>query len=329
MDPSAASLDARSKPLSKVSLGFFVGIHLACLLALVVGVRWIDVALCVGLYWLRMFGITAGYHRYFAHRAYRTSRLVQLVLAWIGASATQKGPLWWASWHRVHHRWSDLPRDVHSPHQRGMLYAHVGWIVGSDHDATDLSLIPDYARYPELRWINRYFWVSPLSLALACLAVDGWRGVIWGYVISTVVLWHGTFTINSLAHTWGSRRYETTDTSRNNPWLAIITMGEGWHNNHHHYMNSVKQGFFWWEIDASYYVLRLLSYVGVVWDLRLPPKHVLQEKLAQAGGRIALARQAAETRLAEVKVAAETRLAKVTDAMNDAVEGPSTPPRMT
>ena len=312
----------RQSPLGVVSLVLFVGIHLGSLSALALGFSWRSALLAVGLYWLRMFGITAGYHRYFAHRAFKTSRAFQLALACIGASSLQKGPLWWASLHRVHHRWSDTPRDLHSPKQRGFWYSHVGWILSPEHDETDLSLVPDLARYPELLWVNQYHWVPALALALFCYAVDGARGVVWGMGVSTVVLWHCTFTINSLAHVWGSRRYETTDTSRNNLVLALLTMGEGWHNNHHHYMNSANQGFFWWEVDASYYLLRALSWVRVVRELRAPPAHVLQPKLARAaefaGATLAGAKAAAEATLAGAKTAAEATLTEAREAVTEA-----------
>ena len=293
------------------SLATFVLIHVLSLaMPFVVGWSVRSLLLCAGLYWLRMWGITAGYHRYFAHRAYKTSRAFQFVLAWVGASALQKGPLWWASLHRVHHRWSDQPRDIHSPKQRGFFYAHVGWIVSPDHDGTDLALIPDFAKYPELRWIDRFYWVPALVTMAACYAVDGLRGVVWGSGVGIVLGWHCTFFINSLAHVWGSRRYETTDTSRNNPVLALITLGEGWHNNHHHYMNSANQGFFWWEFDVSYYTLKLLALVGVVRDLRRPPAHVLRDRLIgaaeTASARIAEARASAELKLTEARVAMGT-----------------------
>ena len=307
-DKTPATL-IKAKPIwLQASLIGFVLIHVLALalpFAVDVGVK--SVLLAVALYWVRMWGITAGYHRYFAHRAYKTSRWFQFVLAWVGASSLQKGPLWWAGLHRTHHRWSDQPRDLHSPRQRGFWYSHAGWFIAPDHDGTDLALIPDFAKYPELRWIDRFHWVPFATLTMLCFAIDGWRGVVWGGFVSTVFGWHGTFFINSLAHVWGSRRYETTDTSRNNPILALITLGEGWHNNHHHYMNSANQGFFWWEVDVSYYTLRALALVGVVRDLRRPPAHVLREKLVGAAEgavqKIAGARASAELKLIEARTA--------------------------
>ena len=298
----------------QTSLVGFVLIHVAsAALPFVVGVSVKSVALAVALYVARMWGITAGYHRYFAHRSYKTSRWFQFVLACVGASSVQKGPLWWAGLHRMHHRWSDTPRDIHSPKQRGFLYSHVGWITAPDHDGTDLALIPDFAKYPELRWLDRFHWVPFAALTALCFVVDGWRGVVWGAGVSTVFGWHGTFFINSLAHVWGSRRYETTDTSRNNPLLALITLGEGWHNNHHHYMNSANQGFFWWEVDVSYYTLRALALVGVVRDLRRPPAHVLRDRLVGAA-------ESASAKLAGARASAELKLIEARTAVGQAVE---------
>lgn len=251
-------------------------VHLACLAVFFTGVTWSAVAVCAALFWLRMFGVTAGYHRYFAHRSYKTSRPFQFVLALIGTLAVQKGVLWWAANHRVHHKYSDQEDDVHSPVQRGFWWSHVGWILSPDFEATDLDRIPDMAKYPELRWLNEHYLLPPVTLAVLLTLVGGAPWLVWGFFVSTTLLWHATFTINSLAHVWGSRRYETTDASRNNVWLALLTMGEGWHNNHHRYMNSARQGFFWWEIDLSYYVLVALSWVGLIWDLHAPPRHVLE-----------------------------------------------------
>jgi stearoyl-CoA desaturase (delta-9 desaturase) len=225
---------------------------------------------------LRMFAITAGYHRYFAHRTYRTSRASQFVLAFLGASSAQKGPLWWAGQHRIHHAHSDEEGDLHSPRD-GFWYSHQNWIFDPKTNPTPLHVIRDFGRYPELVWLNRYHFVPPLALIVLCVAIGGWSGFFWGFCLATTVLWHLTYTINSLAHKWGTRRYDTGDDSRNNPVLALLTFGEGWHNNHHHYMASARQGFFWWEIDLSYYALRLLQRLRLVWDIREPPPHVLSD----------------------------------------------------
>ncbi len=249
------------------------GTHAACLAALFVGLTSGDLVLLAVTFFGRMFAITAGYHRYFAHRAFRTGRAFQFVLAFLGASSAQKGPLWWAGQHRIHHRYSDEPGDIHSP-RRGFWYSHQGWIFDPATNPTPLEGIRDFARYPELVWLNRFHFVAPLALILLCFAVGGLSGFVWGFAVSTTLLWHATYTVNSLAHVWGSRRYETGDDSRNNVWIALLTFGEGWHNNHHHYMASARQGFFWWEIDVSYYLLRALRALGLVWDLREPPTQV-------------------------------------------------------
>jgi len=239
-----------------------------------VEVRW--VALAAALYGVRMFAVTAGYHRYFSHRTYRTSRAFQLVLAVVGGSAAQKGALWWAAHHRDHHRNSDGPEDVHSPLRRGFLWSHVGWILSRRHHATKLDRVKDLARFPELRFLDRHHYLPPLALALGLLLAGGWPALLWGFFVSTVVLWHATFTINSLAHVFGRRRYETGEGSRNSFALALLTFGEGWHNNHHHYPASTRQGFYWWELDLSFAALRVLAAFGVVRDLRGPPPRVLQ-----------------------------------------------------
>jgi stearoyl-CoA desaturase (delta-9 desaturase) len=190
--------------------------------------------------------------------------------------------LWWAASHRKHHRYSDTPQDLHSPAQRGFWHAHIGWWFGTANDATDRKWIGDFARYPELRFLDRWYHIGVLACMVAAAALRGWDGFLWGYVVSTCALTHATFAINSLAHVYGSRRFETSDTSRNNWWLAVITMGEGWHNNHHHYMSSANQGFFWWEIDISFYVLKLLSWFGVVRDLRTPPARLKYDRLSRS-----------------------------------------------
>ncbi|WP_044966691.1 acyl-CoA desaturase [Sorangium sp. So ce145] len=259
-------------------------IHVGTVVAIVRGATWKLAALAAATYLVRMFAITAVYHRYFSHRSYKTSRGLQFLLALLGTTATQKGPLWWGGTHRVHHKYSDTERDVHSPLRKGFWYAHMGWWLGREHEELDLKRIPDFAGFPELRWLDRYHAVGPIGMIALLLAVGGYDAFLWGYVVSTCALMHGTFTINSLAHVFGSRRYATTDTSRNNFWLALITLGEGWHNNHHHYMSSANQGFFWWEIDVSFYILRAMEKLGLIWELRTAPAHVLQRNLIKEVG---------------------------------------------
>jgi len=255
-------------------------IHASCLLVLWVGVSTADLVLLAATFYARMFAITGGYHRYFSHKTYKTSRAFQFALAALACSATQKGPLWWAGNHRLHHKHADGPEDLHSP-SHGLYHAHVGWVFERRFDATPLDRIADFARYPELVWLNRNHHVPGIALALLCALIGGFSGVVWGFLVSTVVLWHSTYTINSLAHTWGTRRYDTDDTSRNNPWLALLTLGEGWHNNHHHFCSATRQGFRWWEIDITYYALRALQAVGLVWEIREPPAHVIRPSEAE------------------------------------------------
>jgi len=229
-----------------------------------------DLLLCASLYYLRMFGIAGGLHRYFSHRTFQTSRVMQFFFAFFAQMSAQKGVLWWASHHRHHHRASDTPEDIHSPTQQGFWWSHVGWVMSPKYDATDFDAIPDFAVFPELRFLNKFFLIPPVLLAVGLFMVGGIHALVWGFGVSTVILWHGTFTINSLSHVFGKRRYLTTDTSKNNFLLALITCGEGWHNNHHYHQNTANQGWFWWEIDFSYYTLKLLSALGLVWKLRLP-----------------------------------------------------------
>ncbi len=274
MTTVSATTPRADERISAKSLPFFL-MHLAVLGAFFTGTRPIDWAVCIGLYYLRMFGITAGFHRYFAHRAYKTNRVFQFALAWIGTMSAQKGVLWWAGHHRHHHRFSDTDEDIHSPTKRGFWWSHVGWILSSRYDDTPFDDIKDFAKYPELRWLNTYHLVPPAILGVLVYLTMGASGLFIGFFLSTVLLWHGTFTINSLSHVFGSQRYVTGDTSRNNFWLALVTMGEGWHNNHHYYQSTANQGFYWWEVDMSYYVLKVLAAVGIVSHLRTPSERVL------------------------------------------------------
>lgn len=260
------------------SAPFFL-LHLTPLLAIWTGVRAVDVALCVALYFVRMFFVSAGYHRYFAHRGYKTSRLMQFVMAFGGATAAQKGVLWWAGYHRHHHKYSDQPKDIHSP-KKGFLWSHVGWIICPKYERTPVELIRDFEKFPELVWLNRFHLVPPALLGLGCYWLGGASAFVVGFLTSTVILFHGTFVVNSLTHLWGRRRYETTDTSRNSFLIALFTGGEGWHNNHHHYESTANNGFFWWELDSSYYGLKILAWLGLVWDLRRPPRYVLEGRRA-------------------------------------------------
>jgi stearoyl-CoA desaturase (delta-9 desaturase) len=268
----------------------FILLHLSCLAVFFVGVSWFAVIVMIVFYFLRMFAITAFYHRYFSHKAFKTSRPVQFIFALIGVMSTQNGPLWWAAHHRNHHRHADKPGDLHSPRD-GFWYSHMGWFLNKQNFATQEHLVKDWIKFPELKWLDRHsvlvsvltaasFWVVGSALAhfAPSLKTNGIQLFVWGFLISTVLLTHVTLTINSFAHRFGFRTYETTDDSRNNWFLALITLGEGWHNNHHFCPASVRQGFVWWQIDISYYVLRMMAAVGLVWDLVPIPKKAFPDK---------------------------------------------------
>jgi stearoyl-CoA desaturase (delta-9 desaturase) len=287
---ACADDDASADRIDWLRASPFVAMHLACLAVFWVGVSAVALWVALGLYAIRMFALTGFYHRYFSHRTFRTSRAVQFLFALIGASCVQRGPLWWAAHHRNHHRHADTARDPHSPSVHGFLWSHVGWFLTARGFRTDWSRIPDLARYPELRWLDRYDTVVPVLLGAALYALgallerfapqlgtSGGQMLVWGFFVSTVVLFHATVTINSLAHRFGRRRFQTADDSRNNAWLALITFGEGWHNNHHFFPGTVRQGFRWWEVDLTWYGLRLMALFGLVHGLKPIPAWVAEK----------------------------------------------------
>ena len=298
---SEVVLEKRSKPILKQEIAFAM-VHLLPLGALWTGATWFDWVVCAVLYFGRMFWITGGYHRYFAHKSYKTSRWFQFVIAFMAQTSAQKGALWWAAHHRHHHRYSDQPEDPHSMKLYGFWYSHIGWIVGPDYKKTDYKTIGDYAKYPELVWLNKNYLVPPLVLALVVMALGGWVNggsallmftqagfstLFIGFFLSTVILYHGTFSINSIMHKFGKQRYKTGDESRNSLWLALLTLGEGWHNNHHYYEVAARNGFFWWEVDFTYYGLKLFNWMGLIWDLKGVPKHILYSKDKQHAKELA------------------------------------------
>jgi stearoyl-CoA desaturase (delta-9 desaturase) len=292
----------------------FVLVHLGCIAAIWTGVTWSALAICAALYVLRMFAVVAGYHRYFSHRAFATSRTFQFVLAVAAQTSAQKSVLWWAAKHRHHHLHSDTAQDVHSPLHKGFLYSHMGWIFDRKHDQPDLTKVADLARWPELVWLKRLELVPAFVLAGLCFLIAGWSGLVVGFLWSTVLVYHATFCINSLAHVRGAKRYVTGDDSRNNWLLAILSLGEGWHNNHHAYQSSVRQGFRWWEIDPAYYVLKAMSWLGLIWDLKTPPEHVLRNE-QRLGTRIV-------NRAAE-QLAARFNSERIANAITSALHGPA------
>lgn len=288
VDGTAGGADAGPDRIDWLRAAPFLAMHVACLAVFAVGVSPFALAVAGSLYALRMFALTAFYHRYFSHRTFRTSRALQFAFAVVGAASVQRGPLWWAAHHRNHHRHTDTALDPHSPAVHGFLWSHAGWFLTRRGFRTDWSRIPDLARYPELRWLDRFDTLVPIALAAGLYAVGAWLAaaapqlrtsgpqlLVWGFFVSTVVLFHATVTINSLAHRYGSRRFDTGDESRNNVWLALLTFGEGWHNNHHFFPGTARQGFRWWEVDLSWYGLKALAAVGLVHDLKPVPAWVL------------------------------------------------------
>ena len=264
---SQVAVSAQSHRIDWLRVLPFIALHLACLSVIWVGASVAALSAAALLFALRMFAVTGFYHRYFSHRAFRTSRAAQLLFAVLGASAAQRGPLWWASHHRHHHAHADRPHDSHSARQHGFLWSHLGWFLAPANFPARLDRVRDFARYPELRFLDRFDVAVPFLLALGLFLVDA-QVFVWGFCVSTVALYHATFTINSLAHRYGTRRYDTPDDSRNNFWLALLTFGEGWHNNHHHSPGVARQGERWWELDLTYCGLRLLAALGIIWDLR-------------------------------------------------------------
>lgn len=279
---SSTNHDSPARGLSWSWILLFSLVHIMPLGAIWTGVRPIDLIVCAGLYILRMFFITAGFHRYFAHRSYKLNRFWQFVMAFGGQTSAQRGVLWWAAHHRHHHRYSDMPQDIHSPLQ-GFWHSHCGWIFQKRNLPTEFSAIKDFARFPELRFIEKYHLIPAALLASALFYFGGASMLFTGFFLSTTLLYHGTFTINSLSHVFGRRRFVTRDTSRNNWLLALVTLGEGWHNNHHHYPSSARQGFYWYEVDGSWYGLEALRLLGIVKEIRYPTAEAKQKDLIRDG----------------------------------------------
>ncbi len=277
---------------TRINQAVFLGLHLLPLCALYTGATPFDWIVCGTLYVSRMFFVTGGYHRYFSHRTFKTSRWFQLVLAFLAQTSAQKGVLWWSAYHRVHHKFSDTENDPHSKKIFGFWRSHIGWILEKEHEPTHFELVKDLAKYPELVWLNKHYMLPAALLATGVtllggyvnggsvhtMLTHGWSTLWVGFFLSTVILYHATFSINSLMHWFGTPRYKTGDESRNSLWLAILSLGEGWHNNHHYYQRSTRQGFFWWEIDITYYVLKILELFGLVWDITGVPAHVQFDK---------------------------------------------------
>ena len=238
-----------------------------------------------------MFGITAGFHRFFSHKTFKTSRAFQFILAYLATSSAQMGPIWWASHHRHHHKYTDEIEDPHTPTIKGFFWAHVGWIMSPSNVPTKEEYVGDLKRFPELKFLDKYHYIAPFSMAVFLFALgdymaihysqyntNGMELLMWGFFVSTVILYHATFTVNSVCHVFGYRTYDTKDGSVNNWMVAILTLGEGWHNNHHAFPNSERQGHKWYQIDICHYILWSLSKIGIVWDIRDVPEDSIIEK---------------------------------------------------
>lgn len=243
----------------------FIIIHLSCLLVFVVPVDTTGIIMLISLFLIRTFSITAGYHRYFAHRSFKTNRLFQFCLAFIGGTCGQKGVLWWVAHHRHHHKHSDTENDIHSAKQEGFYWSHIGWMISREyHAAYNPKLVKDLEKYPELVWLDKFHLFPPLILAVACFAFHGWIGLVWGFLLSTVALYHNTFSVNSVCHMFGRKDFQTGESSRNNWLLALPTLGESWHNNHHRFPMSARSGLKWWQVDITFAVLKILSWLKIV-----------------------------------------------------------------
>jgi stearoyl-CoA desaturase (delta-9 desaturase) len=291
--PQGVTYGPEDKRVSHLRLAPFWAMHLACIAVFWVGVSPVAIAVAAALYFVRMHAITGWYHRYFSHRTFKTGRLMQFAFAFIGGSSAQRGALHWAAHHRSHHRFSDGPEDPHSPGQHGFWTSHMLWFGKKENAGLRSRECKDFAKFPELMFLDRFDFVAPMCLGAAVLALGWWLGrvapglhtngrqmLVWGFFVSTLFLYHGTFFINSLGHILGRQRYATGDDSKNSLILALITLGEGWHNNHHRYANTVRQGFRWYEIDVSYYLLWGFSKLGLVWDLKPVPRHLLKDEVA-------------------------------------------------
>ena len=269
-------------------------VYLGALLPFWVGWSKEALIVCFLSYMARMFAITGFYHRYFSHKTFKTSRITQFLFALLGASAGQRGPLWWAAHHRRHHKTADKPSDPHSPVQHTFLWSHLLWFVSYKNFPTIKKNVPDLSRYPELRFLDRYDLLVPVIYGAALFIAgtffqnphgnsmhNGILFLVWGFFVSTFFLHQSTFLVNSLAHLYGKKAFKTKDNSRNNLFVALLTLGEGWHNNHHFYPSSSRQGFLWWQVDITYYLLLLMEKMGLIWQLSPVPVRIKQQARGQ------------------------------------------------
>jgi stearoyl-CoA desaturase (delta-9 desaturase) len=263
-----------------VQITVFWAVQASALLVFAVPFRWAFIALWAASHFLRAIGLTLAFHRYFAHRAFKMNRVARFVWAFIGTAAMQKGPLWWAGHHVNHHRFADREGDPHSPMVSGVYYAHIGWFLNdTKYDSVEASnpVIRDFSKVPEIAWLEKYFFFPPLALAIGMFLIGGMPWLVWGFCLPTMTLAHATFAINTVNHMFGSRRFETVDESRNNPLTAFFAVGEGWHNNHHRYQRAARNGFYWWELDLTWYVIRAMAVLGIASDVQPVPARIYEE----------------------------------------------------
>lgn len=254
---------------------FFGVVHGLALLAIPF-FSWSALGVMIGLHWLfGSIGICLGYHRLLSHRSFRVPRWLERSIALLGALALQGGPIFWVAGHRLHHAYTeDEQKDPYSA-RRGFWWSHVLWIFYPRSQFFDYEeyqrFAPDLARDPFYRWLNRYFFWLQFPLALLLYFVGGWSFVVYGIFVRAVFLWHTTWLINSVTHLWGSRAFDCRDNSRNLWWAALLTYGEGWHNNHHAYPQVARCGWRWWEIDVTWWAIALLQRLGLATAVQNPP----------------------------------------------------------
>jgi stearoyl-CoA desaturase (delta-9 desaturase) len=262
-----------SQPIN-LTITLSLGLFHVCAIAALFMFSWKALVFALLMWWIaESLGIGMGFHRLLTHRGYKTPKWMEYCLTVCGTLALQGGPIGWVATHRLHHQNSDKEGDPHSPRDGGF-WAHMGWILTGDslHNKTTelLPYVPDLRKDKFMIWISKWHWVSLVILAVAVFIVGGWRYVMWGIFLRTVVGLHATYLVNSATHMWGSRRFLTGDASTNNFWVAILSFGEGWHNNHHAHPQSARHGLAWYEFDLNWYGIFALRTLGLAWDVKLP-----------------------------------------------------------
>ena len=281
-NPKIVTLPNHERPnwLTIIVLVFF---HIGAIAALF-QFSWTSLAVALGLYWVTIcFGISMGYHRLHTHRSYSVPRPLEYFFAVCGTLTLEGGPIFWVATHRLHHQKSDLPGDPHSPRD-GAWWSHVGWIMLGESKHSDTAAMskyaPDLAKDKFYVTLNNYHWVPMVILGGILLAFGGLPLMLWGVCLRVVVGLHSTWLVNSATHMWGTRRFETRDDSRNSWWVALLTFGEGWHNNHHAHPTSARHGLTWYEFDPSWLQIRLLKSLGIAKAIRVAKLDEAQRKAA-------------------------------------------------